>query len=48
MASRRLPDGKLVYIYCSSIFSGIKANTRNPKKVSQLLEENEECIKVLK
>jgi len=47
MANQRSPDGRLVYLHCSSIFSGANAQIRRPKKVSQLLEKHKASIKIL-
>lgn len=47
MAKQRSPDGRLVYLHCSSIFSGANAQVRRVKKVSQLLEKHKTSIKIL-
>ena len=47
MASQRLPDGRLVYLHCSSIFSGANALVRKAKKVSQLLQTHRASINTL-
>ena len=47
MAKQRSPDGRLVYLHCSSIFSGANAQIRKTKKVSQLLEKHKASIKIL-
>ncbi|KAK3172110.1 hypothetical protein OEA41_004195 [Lepraria neglecta] len=47
MAKQRSPDGRLVYLHCSSIFSGANAHVRRVKKVSQLLEKHKASIKIL-
>ncbi|KAL8795421.1 MAG: hypothetical protein Q9182_007539 [Xanthomendoza sp. 2 TL-2023] len=47
MAKQRSPDGRLVYLHCSSIFSGANAQVRRVKKVSQLLEKHKASIKIL-
>lgn len=47
MAKQRSPDGRLVYLHCSSIFSGANAQVRRAKKVSQLLEKHKASIKIL-
>ena len=47
MAQKRSPDGRLVYLHCSSIFSGANAHVRKPKKISQLLETHKASIKIL-
>ena len=47
MAKQRSPDGRLVYLHCSSIFSGANAQVRRVKKVSQLVEKHKASIKIL-
>ena len=47
MAQERSPDGRLVYLHCSSIFSGANAQVRKAKKISQLLETHKASIKIL-
>lgn len=47
MANQRSPDGRLVYLHCSSIFSGANAQVRRPKKISQLLNKYKASIKIL-
>lgn len=47
MPNQRSPDGRLVYLHCSSIFSGADAQVRKAKKVSQLLEKHKASIKIL-
>ena len=47
MAKQPSPDKRLVYLHCSSIFSGPNAKVRRPKKVSQLLEQHRGSIKIL-
>lgn len=47
MANQRSPDGWLVYLHCSSIFSGANAQVRKTKKISQLLEKHKASIKIL-
>ena len=47
MADKRLPDGRLVYLHCSSIFSGANAQIRKAKKISQLLQKHKGSIKIL-
>ena len=47
MAKQRSPDGRLVYLHCSSIFSGANAHVRKAKKVSQLLQKHKASIKIL-
>lgn len=38
---------RLVYLHCSSIFSGQNAHIRRPKKIRQLLEEHRADIAIL-
>lgn len=47
MAKQRSPDERLVYLHCSSIFSGGNAHVRRAKKIGQLLEKHKESIKIL-
>ncbi|KAL8815309.1 MAG: hypothetical protein Q9223_005540 [Gallowayella weberi] len=47
MAKQPSPDGRLVYLHCSAIFSGSNAKIRKAKKVVQLLEEHRASIKIL-
>ena len=47
MAKQHSPDGRLVYLHCSSIFSGANAQVRKAKKVSQLLNKHKASIKIL-
>ena len=47
MAQQRSPDGRLVYLHCSSIFSGANAQVRKVKKISQLLQKHKASIKIL-
>ncbi|KAL8921012.1 MAG: hypothetical protein Q9208_005903 [Pyrenodesmia sp. 3 TL-2023] len=47
MAQQRSPDGRLVYLHCSSIFSGANAQVRKAKKISQLLGKHKTAIKIL-
>lgn len=47
MAKQHSPDGRLVYLHCSSIFSGANAHFRKVKKISQLLEKHKASIKML-
>ena len=47
MAEQGSPDGTLVYLHCSSIFSGIDARVRKLEKISQLLEKHKASIKIL-
>ena len=47
MAKQRSPDGRLVYLHCSSIFSGPNAHIRRHKKISQLLQKHQSSIKIL-
>ncbi|KAL8992172.1 MAG: hypothetical protein Q9169_007310 [Polycauliona sp. 2 TL-2023] len=41
------PDGRLVYLHCSSIFSGANAHVRRAKKITQLLQQHKAAIKIL-
>ncbi|KAL8797243.1 MAG: hypothetical protein Q9182_007227 [Xanthomendoza sp. 2 TL-2023] len=47
MAQPPSPDGRLVYLHCSTIFSGQNAKIRKAKKIAQLLEEHQVTIKIL-
>ena len=47
MVKQRSPDGRLIYLHCSSIFKGANAQVRQAKKVSKLLEKHKASIKVL-
>lgn len=47
MAKQRTPDGRLVYLHCSSIFSGANAQVRKKKKISQLLQQHQASIRIL-
>ncbi|KAL8668682.1 MAG: hypothetical protein Q9168_006703 [Polycauliona sp. 1 TL-2023] len=47
MAQQRSPDGELVYLHCSSIFSGENAHVRKSKAIRNLLEANSIKIKTL-
>lgn len=47
MAKQPSPDGRLVYLHCSSIFSGANAQVRRPKVIARLLQEQEASIKIL-
>ena len=47
MVKQRSPDGRLVYLHCSSIFSGANAQVRKAKKISQLLQKHKKSIKIL-
>lgn len=47
MATLRSPDGRLVYLHCSSIFSGANAHIRKAKKISQLLKNHKASTKIL-
>lgn len=47
MANQRSPDGRLVYLHCSSIFSGANAQVRKAKKISQLLQKHKASIEIL-
>lgn len=45
--TKQTPDGRLVYLHCSSIFSGTNAQIRKVKKISQMLQNHEASIKIL-
>ncbi|KAL9016618.1 MAG: hypothetical protein Q9185_006030 [Variospora sp. 1 TL-2023] len=47
MAQQRSPDRRLVYLHCSSIFSGANAQIRRAKKITQLLQKHKGAIKIL-
>ena len=47
MAKQHLPDQRLVYLHCSSIFSGANAHVRKAKKIAQLLGKHKASIKIL-
>ncbi|KAL8848211.1 MAG: hypothetical protein Q9221_006780 [Calogaya cf. arnoldii] len=47
MAQQRYPDQRLVYLHCSSIFSGANAQVRRAKKISQLLQKRKAAISIL-
>ncbi len=47
MAKQPSPDRRLVYLHCSSIFSGANAQVRRPKAVSRLLQQHKASIKIL-
>ena len=47
MVHQRTPDGRLVYLHCSSIFKGAQAQIRKAKKISELLEKHRGSIKIL-
>ena len=47
MAKQPCPDKRLVYLHCSSIFSGANAQVRKAKTVSKLLQKHKESIKIL-
>ena len=47
MAQQAFPDGRLVYLHCSSIFSGTDAHVRKGKKILQLLEKHKASINIL-
>lgn len=47
MAQKLSPDGRLVYLHCSSIFNGANAQVRKAKKISQLLQTHKASIKIL-
>jgi hypothetical protein len=42
-----LPDQRLVYLHCSSIFKGANAQIRRQKKILQVLEQQKSSIKTL-
>ncbi|KAL8991469.1 MAG: hypothetical protein Q9169_007858, partial [Polycauliona sp. 2 TL-2023] len=44
MAKKHLPDDRLVYLHCASIFSGQNANIRRPKLIKMLLEKHAASI----
>lgn len=44
---QRSPDPQLVYLHCSSIFSGLNALVRKPKKVSQILSQHRSSTQIL-
>ena len=43
----RIPDQRLVYLHCSSVFKGDRAQIRKPKKVSEALSKHRQSIKTL-
>jgi hypothetical protein len=43
----RLPDQKLVYLHCWSIFNGSNAQIRRQKKIVQVLAQHKKSIKTL-
>ena len=47
MASQRLPDGRLVYLHCSSIFKGANAQLRKLKTIDKLLQKHRASIRIL-
>ena len=47
MAKQHCPDQRLVYLHCSSIFSGANAQVRKAKKIAQLLGKHKASIKIL-
>jgi len=47
MVKQPSPDRRLVYLHCSSIFSGANAQVRRPKAVSRLLQQYKASIKIL-
>ena len=47
MANQRSPDGRLVYLHCSSIFRGANAQVRKLKKIVQLLQQHKASIEIL-
>lgn len=42
-----LPDRRLVYLHCSSIFKGTNTRIRKLKKIIQLLSQHENSLKIL-
>ena len=47
MNKQRRPEDRLVYLYCSSIFSGVNAQVRQSKQILRLLEEHSTSISAL-
>ena len=47
MVTTRLPDQRLVYLHCSSIFHGANAQIRRQKKITQVLSKHKDSIKIL-
>ncbi|KAL9015641.1 MAG: hypothetical protein Q9185_006965 [Variospora sp. 1 TL-2023] len=47
MVAAQVPDEKLVYLYCSSIFSGANAQIRRLKSVTQRLQKHKASIRTL-
>ena len=47
MPKQLSPDRKLIYLHCSSIFSGANAQVRRRKVVIRLLEQHQASIKML-
>ncbi|KAL8634052.1 hypothetical protein Q9189_000298 [Teloschistes chrysophthalmus] len=47
MSEKRFPDSRLVYLHCSSIFSGAHAQFRKQKIISQCLKKHKASIKIL-
>ncbi|KAI4265783.1 MAG: hypothetical protein L6R35_007041, partial [Caloplaca aegaea] len=47
MVAAQVPDEKLVYLYCSSIFSGANAQIRRLKVVTQRLQKYKASIRTL-
>ena len=47
MNKQKCPEGKLVYLQCSSIFGGPNAHIRKKKTIRRLLNEYESSIKSL-
>lgn len=47
MAQKELPDERLVYLHCRSIFSKDKSQVRREKVITKLLESQRASIKIL-
>lgn len=47
MMVTRLPEQRLVYLHCSSIFTGANAQIRRLKKITQILSQHRKSIKIL-
>ena len=47
MAKHSSPDGRLVYLHCSSIFSGANAHVRKAKAIAGVLKNHKHSIKIL-
>lgn len=43
----RLPDQRLVYLHCSSIFKGPNAQIRRQKKVTEVISKHKKSIEIL-